>query len=125
MAEGMPACLEGTLIYLAGSHGLPRRLVRVDRSGRVEPWSEHHFDFVQPALAGDGSRVAVALANSGELDGSIMEKGRPLPLRLSKGGDDYEPAWSPDGRRVIWNPGEKGTRSCIGGLPGASDQENQ
>ena len=117
---------EGTLIYLAGSNLiLPRRLVRVDRSGRVEPWSEHHFDFVQPALAGDGSRVAVALANSGELDISIMEKGRPLPLRLSKGGDDYEPAWSPDGRRVIWNSGREGDAQLYWRAADASDQESQ
>jgi Tol biopolymer transport system component len=117
---------DGTLVYLPGANlMLPRRIVRVDRTGRVEPWSQQSSDFVQPTVAGDGLRVAIAQANSGELDIHVIERGHPLPLRLSLGGDDYEPAWSPDGRRVIWNSGREGEVQLYWRAVDGSDQEER
>ena len=117
---------DGTLVYLPGANlMLPRRVVRVDRTGRIEPWSEHTSDFVHPALSSDGFRMAIAQANSGELDIHVIERGRPLPLRLSLGGDDYEPTWSPDGRRVIWNSGREGEVQLYWRAADGSDQEER
>lgn len=116
----------GTLVYLPGTNLLlPRRVVRADRTGRVELWSEHSSDFIDLTLAVDGSRVALSQANSGELDIHVIERGRPLPLRLSTGGDDYRPAWSPDGRRVIWNSGRAGEVQLYWRAADASDQEER
>ncbi len=95
----------GTLVYARGS-GLSNSLemVRVSRDGVATPIDTSWFgEFNSSALSPDGQRLAVGAGttNSG-LDIWIKQLDHGPFSRLTYGGDDRRPTWSPDGRSVAF-----------------------
>jgi Tol biopolymer transport system component len=96
----------GTLVYRAG--GLARYMTTIqwlDASGKRTPLlaKPSHYEHVR--LSPDGGRLAVELADdpSPDKDIWIYEPRRDLMTRLTFGGRDFFlPAWSPDGRYVVF-----------------------
>ncbi|MFN2315811.1 MAG: TolB family protein, partial [Gemmatimonadales bacterium] len=95
----------GTLLFVRGAAGTGHdEFVRVDRQGAAtrmdSSWSGPFNSF---ALASDGRRMAVGTGTTGgglsihlkQLDGGIFS-------RLTFGGQDRRPAWSPDERLVAF-----------------------
>ena len=94
------------LAYLAGSPET-RRLVWVDRQGRVEPLDAPHRLYVHPRLSPDGQKVAVGITEP-KNDIWIYDISRSTLSRLTFDGSNAYPIWTPDGKKVTYVSGQQG-----------------
>ena len=95
----------GTLVYMQGtSVANELEVVRVTREGAVAPIdTAWHGGFNSFALPPDGRRLAVGVGlASGALGIWIKQLDRGPFTRLTFGGQDRRPAWSPDGQVVAF-----------------------
>jgi Tol biopolymer transport system component len=94
----------GSLIYVHAAGGSSdNTLVRVNRDGAVTPIDTAWFgDFTSLALAPDGRRLAVGAGSGGGQNIWVKHLDRGPFTRLTFGGRDRRPAWSPDGRQVAF-----------------------
>ncbi len=95
----------GTLVYLRGTGvATEQELVRVGRDGAAVPMDTAWFGgFNSFALSPDGRRAAVGVGlASGALGIWIKQLDRGPFTRLTFGGQDRRPAWSPDGHVVAF-----------------------
>jgi len=88
----------GIVAYMAGeSMGSTTVLSWVDRKGVIEPISEpRHWG--DGRLSPDGLRIANTLAN----DVWTLDVARRTLTRLTFGGTNTDPVWTPDGRRLAY-----------------------
>jgi Tol biopolymer transport system component len=94
---------DGTLLYVPGAlRTLEYALVWVDRKGAVRPLSGRDRSFEVPRLSPDGRHLAVVIAGS-TYDVWLYDDARDTLTRLTFGGDDNYPVWSPDGRHLAFN----------------------
>ncbi len=95
---------QGTLGYfpanpddIAGS-----KLVAVDRQGKISPLPTELREYSDPRVSPDGRYVALHVT-SDQNDIWVADVTRGTLTRLSyNAGEDETPAWSPDGRTVVW-----------------------
>jgi Tol biopolymer transport system component len=95
----------GTLVYARGAGAAQENVVvRANRGGIALPVdTAWRGPLNSLALSPDGRRLAVGLgATTGGLNVWIKELDRGPFTRLSFGGEDRRPAWSPDGRWVAF-----------------------
>ena len=97
----------GTLIYVLGgvSPYLESSLVWVDRKGGAQlmaaaPVRSH----LAPRLSPDGQKVAVFVFSGANRDADVWvyDASRGTPTRLTFGGENRYPIWSPDGKRLVY-----------------------
>jgi len=101
---------DGTLVYAPGGSGAGlSRLVWVDRQGAVEPLGTPPHVYRGPRLSPDGRRLAVQIQGPGDI--WVYDIARETLTRLTFEGDNSQPHWTPDGKRVTW-------RSIRDGVPG-------
>jgi serine/threonine-protein kinase len=94
---------DGTLLYVPGGlRVLEYGLVWVDQKAAVRPMSGRERPFEVPRLSPDGRHVAVVIAGS-TYDIWMYDVARDTLTRLTYGGDDNYPVWSPDGKRIAFN----------------------
>jgi serine/threonine-protein kinase len=102
----------GTLIYMKGAAGpsaAPRMLGFVDRGGKATPLAMTPSMFEAPRFSPDGTRLAVTLAN--DLDADIWIQDLPVKSalrRLTFGGRNRHPVWSPDGKQIVFQSNRDG-----------------
>jgi serine/threonine-protein kinase len=95
----------GTLVYVRGSGGTAdNELVRVGRDGSTAPVdSAWHGPFASLALSPDGRRAAVSSGTTnGGLNIWVKQLDRGPFTRLTFGGQDRRPTWSPDSKLVAF-----------------------
>jgi eukaryotic-like serine/threonine-protein kinase len=95
----------GLLAYLQGSAAQNEvEVVRVTREGVAAPVdSSWHGGFNSLALSPDGRRLAMGVGlASGTLDIWIKQLDRGPFTRLTFGGQDRRPVWSPDGQTIAF-----------------------
>jgi serine/threonine-protein kinase len=95
----------GSLVYATGeSPNNENTIMRVARSGVPTPIDSGWVGRITSlAIAPDGRRLAVGMgAGTGGLNIWIKQLDRGPLTRLSFGGGDRRPAWSPDGRMVAF-----------------------
>jgi len=94
----------GTLTYVRGNGGTTENtMVRVTRDGAVAPIDTAWYgEFNSIALSPDGRRLAVGAGVGAALNIWIKQLDRGPFTRLSFGGQDRRPFWSPDGRTVAF-----------------------
>jgi Tol biopolymer transport system component/tRNA A-37 threonylcarbamoyl transferase component Bud32 len=105
---GFSASMTGLLAVRTGTGSLRRVLAWFDPSGKALGAVSGVADYANPALSPDGRRIAVgrgeAALTGGAEDIWIYEVGRTTWSRFTfDAGDDTAPAWSPDGRSLIFS----------------------
>jgi len=98
----------GTLVYVpgeAGSGGIQRNLVWVDRNGKEEPLAAQPNDYRFPRISPDGTKVAMAIYAGEKSDIWIWDIVRGAMTRLTFNGAGGNPLWSLDGQRVAFGSG--------------------
>src|SRR5262249_31397208 len=94
----------GTLVYVSGNGPAPARrtLVWVDRQGHETPLGIPERTYVYPRLSPDGTRVALSIRD--QQDGIwVLDLARETLTRLNLDpSTDQYPAWTPDGRRLLF-----------------------
>ncbi|MGH7618577.1 MAG: hypothetical protein ACREPM_15265, partial [Gemmatimonadaceae bacterium] len=90
----------GGLVFSQGA--LNRRLVWADRSGRATPVIDAQREFLFPRLSPDGKRIAVTIATAAKTDLWTIDLSAGTLTPLTATGRARNPAWSPDGRRVLY-----------------------
>jgi len=94
----------GTLVYVAGSTGMPSAytLAWVDRRGREEPTRAPPRAYAIPRIAPDGTRVALDIHDQ-DNDIWVWDLKRETLTRLTLDPTaDTNPVWTPDSRRLIF-----------------------
>ena len=89
-----------TLAYFRGASET-RRLVWVDRHGRIEPIDAPPRLYVHPRLSPDGRRIAVAITEP-KNDIWTVEISTGRLGRVTKQGNNAYPIWSRDGTRIAY-----------------------
>jgi len=102
----------GLLLYMQETRSTnPPTLDWVDRNGASSHSSLPPQRYVQVGgrvggsklrLSPDGKRVAVTMNGSGALDIWIGDLARGTLSRLTAEGDNHQPVWTPDGKRVVF-----------------------
>jgi serine/threonine-protein kinase len=113
--EGMAASLsfgisgDGTLVYIpSGTEVGSSTLVWVDRQGAEQPVLEEPQDYGHQRFSPDGRHMAVVISS----DIWLLELDRGTMTRLTFGGLNTRPFWSPDGRRIGFSS-IRGTESGV------------
>jgi serine/threonine-protein kinase len=90
----------GGLVFLHGTSD--RRLVWVDRSGAAKPVIDAQREFLFARLSPDGRRVAATISTGEKTDLWTIDLAGGTLTPLTATGRARNPAWSPDGRRVLY-----------------------
>jgi eukaryotic-like serine/threonine-protein kinase len=113
---------DGTLLYAAGGVIAEERdLVWVDLQGERTPADAVRRNYGAVRVAPRSGRIAAVLQGS-TFDIWVLDPKRGSANRVSFGGDDTEPVWSPDESRLAWASTRTGiaqifTRVVDGSLP--------
>jgi Tol biopolymer transport system component len=95
----------GSLVYMSGGAGSTDNLmVRARPGGVAQPIDSSWVGaFASPSLSPDGRRLAVGVGSTvGSLNIWLKQLDRGPFTRLTFGGQDRRPTWSPDGRLVAF-----------------------
>jgi Tol biopolymer transport system component len=98
-AAGAAFTSSGLLVYVPSSSVQSRRvLTRVDRSGTGAPLSDRLEKYQEPALSPDGNRIAL------QFDAVVwvFDVSRKTFTQLTSGARATRPAWTPDGKNVLY-----------------------
>jgi serine/threonine-protein kinase len=108
----------GSLVYVHGAGGTSDNvMVRVSRDGAVTPIDTAWYgQFNSFAVSPDGRRMAVGSGTGAGLNIWVKQLDRGPFTRLTFGGQDRRPVWSPDGRMVAFIR-DSGTSSVVFGRP--------
>jgi serine/threonine protein kinase/Tol biopolymer transport system component len=101
----------GTLAYAPIGDQVPKSsLVVVDLNGRAQPVTDALLNYLgEMSLSSDGQRVALRLAKAND-DIHVFDIPRGSLTRFTyEGGDEQNPVWTPDGRRVAYSSQHGGT----------------
>ena len=116
----------GTLTYVRGNGGTTENImVRVSRDGAVAPIDTAWYGgFNSIALSPDGRRLAVGAGVGAALNIWIKQLDRGPFTRLSFGGQDRRPFWSPDGRSVAFLRDSAGSSAVYSRPANGSGQDH-
>jgi eukaryotic-like serine/threonine-protein kinase len=79
-----------------------RTLVWVDRNGQEEPLAAPPNGYFGPRISPDGTRVALNVAAAPYGDIWVWDLIHRTPIRLTFGGNNAYPLWTPDGKRLAF-----------------------
>jgi eukaryotic-like serine/threonine-protein kinase len=116
----------GTLAYISGPPlGLQNTLVSVDRTGRETPLRAPPRGYEDLALSPNGKLLALTVIGEQQWNIWIFDIQQGTMSRLTFEGDNRDPIWSADGRRVIYSSSRNGRKGIfwkpVGG-PGGEEE---
>ena len=97
----------GTLVYVP-SRG-DERLVWVDRSGAPSLLPIAPDAYEHPRVSPDGQQVAFDIGPGDRRDIWIFDSSRSFSRRLTAGGGNFLPLWTPDGERTVFGSTRTGS----------------
>lgn len=100
---GYTVSQNGTLAYIPGNAGVTNQsLVKVDLRGVMTPLNAPIQAYMEPRISPDGERIAVAIQSGKDADIWVYNIPRNTLSKLSFGGVNRSPTWSPDGKRIAY-----------------------
>ena len=91
----------GALAYFVGVDRTNRSLALVDRKGESVALPMPPLPYADPRISPNGKQLAIGVAEENESNIWIYDlAGALAPRRLTFGGTNFSPAWTPDGRRI-------------------------
>jgi len=98
----------GSLAYVSGeARGSDRRVVWVNRQGRLEPLMDFRRPFGSLKLAPDGKRLAVSIAAAND-QVWVYDLARRTMTPLTVAWDNDVDSWTPDGQRIVFRSTSEG-----------------
>ena len=94
------------MVYLQGA-AETRRLVWVDRTGKVERLDAPPRPYVHPRLSPDGQKIAVGITEP-KNDIWIYDIPKSVLSRLTVEGSNAYPIWAPDGKKIAYVSSRQG-----------------
>jgi len=114
-----------TLAYLQGDpKRTERRLVWVDRSGKVEPVAAPLREYSNPSVSPDGRYVAVEVDTSAVIIW-LYDFGRATLTPITSLGSSQAPSWTPDGKRIAYRATRTGYRNLFWKVVDGSSEEER
>ncbi len=105
----------GSLVYLPGGMAgasVPRLLALVDRDGKTQPIGVGPQTYLHPRLSPNGGQIAVATDDGRDANIWVYDlKGGGSLRRLTFGGRNLFPIWTPDGRAITFQSDREGDRA--------------
>jgi serine/threonine-protein kinase len=102
---------DGTLIYAPGSAANDAtRPVWVDRQGKAQSVGMPARSYRSFSLSPDGTRLAIVIGDPNN-DVWVQDLERGALTRLTSGGNNVGPIWTPDGTRVVFAENTGGVRT--------------
>jgi eukaryotic-like serine/threonine-protein kinase len=100
----------GTLVYVPGQmEGGAYYLSLIDHHGTPVNLPAPAQSYAGPRVSPDGKRIALVLATGKDYDIWIYEIARNTLTRITFGGSNKTPVWSPDSKRIAYWAGDKGS----------------
>jgi len=95
----------GTLAYVPTIGGATRRtIVAVDATGNGMPLVKAARDYSEPQISPDGKRIAVAIVDpTSDSHIWIIDVASGIGNPLTVDGTNVRPAWTPDGKHVVFH----------------------
>jgi Tol biopolymer transport system component len=109
--SGVHLSKNGVLTYMRGS--VASTLSVVDSAGLDRAIATEVRAYMQPRLAPDGRRIAVAIGSETGVDIWIYDVATQVLSRLTSGGKSNYPEWSPDGKHVVFVAEDSTGRTSI------------
>ncbi|MBZ5597692.1 MAG: serine/threonine-protein kinase [Acidobacteriia bacterium] len=98
----------GTLVFQPGTfQSFQYELDWMDRSGKVTKITDEIRPYAFPNISPDGKKIALILESS-TFDAWVYDLERDTLTKVSFGGDDYRPKWSPDGKMLAYDSSKSG-----------------
>jgi serine/threonine-protein kinase len=117
-AAQMDVSNDGTLVYGGLTGGGLLSLQWMDAAGNLQPLVPKPAVYGRPSLSPQADQVAVEINGSTTADIWIYETRRDYMRRLTFGGSNQMPVWTPDGRYIVYQ--DEGGLSSVrsnGGVP--------
>ena len=100
----------GTLAYIPGlSEGENRKLIRINFDGTIDPLDAPVQAYIEPRISPDGKKIAMVVGSGKDFDIWTYELANGNMTRLTFGGINRTPNWSPDNKSIAYysyNDGE-------------------
>ncbi len=93
----------GTLAYIPGPvEGGNRKIVRIDMKGETTTLDSTGHPYLEPRLSPDNKKIAIVIRDGEDFDIWIFDILRKTLSRLTFGGLNRTPQWSPDGLNIAY-----------------------
>jgi serine/threonine protein kinase/Tol biopolymer transport system component len=115
----------GTLAFLPGPiEGENRKIVKINMSGNVTILDSSSHPYIEPSLSPDNKKIAIVIRDGEDFDIWTFDIARSTLSKLTFGGINRTPHWSPDGKTIAFMKRTKDGKNGIFSKPsdGSGDE---